>query len=143
MKIRKFYNFREIHNKGWENLSLLNIITQLIKEKGYTIAKIEKELDFGNGAIRRWDTSSPSCDKLVKLADFLNVSVDYLLGRTDIKEKALPEKEEPNAATKRLMELYNELNREGQEKLLDYADDLVTSGKYKKDSKIQLDNEAV
>lgn len=66
-------------------MSLLNIITQLIKEKGYTIAKIEKELDFGNGAIRRWDTSSPSCDKLVKLADFLNVSVDYLLGRTNIK----------------------------------------------------------
>ena len=47
-----------------------------------------------------------------------------------IKEKALPEKEEPNAAAKRLMELYNELNAEGQEKLVSYADDLVTSGKY-------------
>ena len=51
-----------------------------------TIAAMEKDLDFGNGSVRRWDTSSPSCDKLLKVANFLNVSTDYLLGRTEKDE---------------------------------------------------------
>lgn len=30
--------------------------------------------------------SAPSIDKLECIADYLNVSVDYLLGRTDVKD---------------------------------------------------------
>ena len=29
---------------------------------------------------------SPSCDKISRIADYLDVSVDYLLGRTDNPE---------------------------------------------------------
>ena len=39
----------------------------------------------------------------------------------------------------RLIALHRELNCEGQEKLLDYADDLVTSGKYIKSDPAKLD----
>lgn len=37
-----------------------------------------------------------------------------------------------------MMALYRKLNQEGQEKLLDYADDLVASGKYIKSDKDKL-----
>ena len=37
-----------------------------------------------------------------------------------------------------LLKLFRQLNDEGQEKLTDYADDLVQSGKYIKSSEIQL-----
>lgn len=40
----------------------------------------------------------------------------------------------------KLLSLYSELNQEGQEKLIDFADDLVRSGKYKKNNPICLAN---
>lgn len=58
-------------------------IKKLIKDNGYSVSSFEKHLGFGNGIISKWKTQSPSCDKLVLVADNLNCSVDYLLGRTD------------------------------------------------------------
>ena len=36
---------------------------------------------MGNGTISRWRNSSPNTEKLQKIADYFNVSMDYLLGR--------------------------------------------------------------
>lgn len=51
------------------------------------------------------------------------------------KEKAPP----PDAVETKLINMYRKLNEEGQEKLVDYADDLVSSGKYKKGRAPQVD----
>ncbi len=48
------------------------------KKLGLSIATIEKETGLGNGTIRRWDKSIPSCDKLYSVAKLLHVSLDYL-----------------------------------------------------------------
>lgn len=56
-------------------------ITELCKEKGVTVAKLERETGISNGTISRWGTSSPTVDKLRKVADYFGVSVDFLLGR--------------------------------------------------------------
>ena len=39
----------------------------------------EKQLKFGNGAIKRFDTNSPSIEKVIALSNFLNVPIDYLI----------------------------------------------------------------
>ncbi|NMG96082.1 helix-turn-helix domain-containing protein [Streptococcus pneumoniae] len=44
---------------------------------------MERNLNFSNGSLRKWETSTPSGDKIEKIADYFNVSTDYLLGRTD------------------------------------------------------------
>lgn len=62
-------------------MSLVNKIKKMCDEKGMTFASLERELKFGNGTIRKWDNATPSGDKLAKVADFFNVSVDYLLDR--------------------------------------------------------------
>lgn len=49
------------------------------KEKGLTLQKIESELHFGAGTISKWDKSEPSHDKLIKVADLLQVSTEYLM----------------------------------------------------------------
>lgn len=64
-------------------MSLLTKIQELCEKQGITIAQIEKDLSFGNGSIRRWDTNSPSCNKVLKLANYLNTSVDSLLENTN------------------------------------------------------------
>lgn len=59
---------------------LLDTVTELCKERGITIKNLEKELKFGNGTIRRWNTSKPAISAVVKVACYFGVSVDYLLG---------------------------------------------------------------
>ena len=68
-------------------MDLLAIVTKLCEQEGIKIAQLERKMDFGNGTIRKWDKTFPSADKLAKVADYFNVTVDYLLGR---EESALP-----------------------------------------------------
>ena len=58
-------------------------ISELCKEKGMSIAKLEKETGISNGTIGKWSKSSPTAEKLERVADFFGVSVDYLLGRSE------------------------------------------------------------
>lgn len=51
-----------------------------------TIAELERKTGISNGQIRKWDNSMPGIDRIEKIADYFNVSTDYLLGRTDEKE---------------------------------------------------------
>lgn len=68
-----------------ENI-LYNRIKELCYEKGISITKLENDLNFGNSSIKKWERiSSPSVDKIIKVASYFDVSVDYLLGRTDIR----------------------------------------------------------
>lgn len=60
-------------------------LTQRIKEladmKNITFAEIERSVGISNGQIRRWNQSSPKVENIQKVADYFNVSTDYLLGR--------------------------------------------------------------
>ena len=66
-------------------MSLVKRIKYLCDEKKVTFAEVERKAGISNGQIRRWDTSSPKTENLQKVADYFNVSTDYLLGRTDKK----------------------------------------------------------
>ena len=46
---------------------------------GKPLAHLEKELGFSNGSVAKWERTSPSIDKVKKVADYFNVSTDYLL----------------------------------------------------------------
>lgn len=54
-------------------------IKMLCKKKGVTITGTEKELGFSRGSLCKVDTSKPSMEKVQKLADYFDVSVDYLM----------------------------------------------------------------
>lgn len=58
---------------------MVDRICELIKKKGMSISAVEKQLGFGNGAIKRFEKNSPSIDKVISLSNFLNVSIDYLV----------------------------------------------------------------
>lgn len=61
-------------------MTLLDRVKNLCNDNSITLSKLEKTLGFGNGTLSRWDDSSPSGDKLSKVANFFNVSIDYLIG---------------------------------------------------------------
>ena len=64
-------------------MTLLDRIKYLANSRSVTLAEIERKTDLSNGIIRKWDTSYPSIDKIEKVADYFQVSTDYLLERTD------------------------------------------------------------
>lgn len=78
---------------------LLERIDLLISEKKMTRAELERKLNFSHGSLRNWNKSIPSGDKIQKVADYFDVSTDYLLGRTDKRRYyKLSEKEKNDIA---------------------------------------------
>lgn len=59
--------------------SLVDRIETKIKEKGLNFKRVERECSLGNGTIKRWAEQSPRLDKLVTVAEYLQVSLDYLV----------------------------------------------------------------
>lgn len=62
-------------------MTLVDRIRALANQRDMSLPQLEVELGLGNGTISRWRSSSPNTDKLQKIADYFNVSMDYLLGR--------------------------------------------------------------
>lgn len=60
-------------------------IKELRKAKKMTQLKLALELNTSQNTISRYESGErePSIKDLIKIADFFNVSVDYLLERTD------------------------------------------------------------
>ena len=62
-------------------MGLRDVIKDLAVKKRMSVAELERTLGFGNGSISKWNKQSPSVDKLNKVANYFDVSIDYLLGR--------------------------------------------------------------
>lgn len=65
-----------------DNLRLLR------EEKGLTQSQLAEKVDVTTGAIQQYEagTNDPSVKVLVKLADIFNARLDYLIGRTTVRE---------------------------------------------------------
>lgn len=100
---------------------ILDRIRELSKKKNITLKQLEADIGFGNKTIFAWNKSAPSIDKVIKVADYFDVSLDLLCGR----EKELP-------VSGQLMSIYSELNADGQDRLLEYGEMLLERGEYKK-----------
>lgn len=64
-----------------------DIFKELRLEKRLSQDKIAEELDVSQGLIAKWEShqSTPSPEMLDYIADYFNVSTDYLIGRTNDK----------------------------------------------------------
>ena len=59
-------------------MDIVSRISACAKAKGLTIAEIERACGFGTNTIYRWDRSSPSLEKVLRVANMLDISIDYL-----------------------------------------------------------------
>jgi transcriptional regulator with XRE-family HTH domain len=69
-------------------VELIQKIKFALAQKNITGAKMSKDLGFSSGSFSQWANgrSNISVSHLVKIADYLDVSTDYLLGRTNNPE---------------------------------------------------------
>lgn len=58
-------------------------IKKVAKTKGVSIRKIEMDLELSNGSLSKWNLSTPSVDKINKVAEYLNVPISELLKESE------------------------------------------------------------
>lgn len=124
-------------NSGFPHLRQLRI------DLGMTQEAFAKSIGMNKTTYNNYETGArePRSDFWEKVAKKYRVTVDFLLGLSDEKSSA-PAKvkaEETTVDEKRLLKNYHELNSEGHQKLIDYSDDLVLSGRYTNTSAVEED----
>lgn len=70
---------------------LVKFIRVSCKNQGSSITKMEKDLKFANGTVGKWANGKryPPKDKLLLVSDFLQISIEELMGEEQ-KEKPTP-----------------------------------------------------
>lgn len=80
-------------------MTVFDRIKFLANKRGISVSKVATDLGFSENLFYQWKTASPKSDRLEAVADYFDVSVDYLLGRTEKKRYYdLTEKERKDIA---------------------------------------------
>lgn len=58
-------------------------IKELAKKQGLSINSLEEKMGYSRNTIYALKRNKPGSEKLQEIADYFQVSTDYLLGRTD------------------------------------------------------------
>lgn len=67
----------------YESSSVALRIKEIAKARGITVKQLLADAGLGFNMMTMMRTSMPKADNLAKIADGLDCSVDYLLGRTE------------------------------------------------------------
>lgn len=132
------------------DMTLFERVKKIAKKNGFSLAEVARRANIGEKSIYTWKPSKtyptgvhPSRDVLDKVANVLNVSTDYLLGKTDVEKTTSEPKhidvddivnsvapltqrdhalsDEDQAAIRALVKTYLE-SKEGQDRLRKYGD---------------------
>lgn len=63
--------------------STFEIVKDLCEKQGISLNTLEEKLELGKNSLYGLKRNQPSAERLQQIANYFNVSTDYLLGRTD------------------------------------------------------------
>ena len=67
-------------------------IKELADNHGISLMKLEEDLGYSRNTLYKLKSQKPNAERISEIADYFNVSTDYLLGRTD--NPAIADKEQ-------------------------------------------------
>ena len=72
-------------------MQIVERVKYAASQRGYTIAALEQKLGFGNHTIYKWNKNSPSVEKVLAVANFLDISLTWLVtGEYESPDKSHP-----------------------------------------------------
>lgn len=91
-------------------MTKIPIVFNILKDKGISQKQLSDNIGASQGNISDWKKgrAAPTLDVLIRIADYLDVSVDYLLGRS---EPAVPTLD---PESKEILDMYGSLTPEQQ-----------------------------
>ena len=97
----------------------MNNLKRYRKEKGITQIRLSIEAEVTQETISAYESGKamPSAETLIKMADFLGVSIDFLLDRTDNPMVNTL----TNSKDNEILYIYHQLDRVQKEDVLTYA----------------------
>ena len=101
-------------------------IKELRKEKGISQEELANAINVKNYTIGNWerDRAEPSIEAIMQMADYFEVSTDYILGRSNeigqVQTNANLEQDEVQ-----LLDLYRQMNFQDKNQLIGFAKALV------------------
>lgn len=112
----------------------LDKVLELITEKGISKNRFLMDIQISKNSIDNWEKRGniPPGDIVAKIAQYFNVSTDYLLGLTD---DASPVKQMPDTLSGSEQEMlsgYRQLDNDDQAEVRGYIKGMLTKDKYKK-----------
>lgn len=73
-------------SKSYNSNLFFERYNDILKNKNITHYRVSKDLSLGNSSYKKWERGSePKIETLIKLAKYLNINLDYFVGRADIK----------------------------------------------------------
>lgn len=102
-------------------LNIFYIIKNLCDKNKITIFELEKQIGVSRGILYTWKKSSPSVEKVKRVAEYFNISMDYLVNH-QIEEDNIVEinNEKDKKVINKLLSLSNNDNKTKIEGLVDY-----------------------
>lgn len=67
------------------DMTVFEAIKNLADKQGKNVKTVAIDVGLSENAIYGWKKTKPKADDLAKVADYFHVSVDYLLGREELK----------------------------------------------------------
>lgn len=103
------------------------IFVNFIQTKGITAYKIAKETGISQGQMNEYKNGKrmPTTENLIKIADYLKCSIDFLLGRTGADEREI-----------QLISDFRKLTDEGKTAVLNYVEFTATNPQYTKNTDV-------
>lgn len=114
-------------------MEIYKIISDIMTNRNLTVADIAKKSNLPDSTVRGIVTRKQkniALDVAFKLSQGLGVSLEYLNGMPEKEQTTKPAYK--NKEEHPLVLIYENLNNEGQNKLMDYAQDLSQLPQYKK-----------
>ena len=98
------------------------ILKQLREDAGYSQYSFADAFGTKQSTVGGWESGArePKIETLIKIANFYNVSLDYLLGRENKKEASSPVPTLGKDAQK-LLDMYGELSAENKDQVMRYV----------------------
>lgn len=105
-------------------MTLLSRTKDMAKLRGMSLETLALKAGLSNKSIYNWDRNSPKSENLEQVATVLNVSTDYLLGRTDdMNAFSNKNDDEASGLGEEIMMAFDgkDIPDEDKEKLLEFA----------------------
>ena len=130
-----------------------NLLKQLREEKNVSMDKMIEDLkslysiSIAKSTISKWENNKadPSMENAKVLCNYFNISLDYLLGLSNYKNKEeelaayknkmneFAKKHNKNFYENKLLNSFNKLNEDGKDEAIKRVDELTELSKYKKE----------